>query len=165
MARKRRSDHLREEAAFLPTSVDDLVELRRRLIDSGHPDQVASAIVGWLVAKTTDDPDLTASSTRSRYRKILASIEPLHDPTPTDDEEGRRLEVVGSRNRRQRGQGVRKALVALAVVGTGVTGAGSHQHAAEAMSARRTRPAVEEPAQLDGTRRRRRTRSRWGRAA
>lgn len=66
---------LRGEADFLPSTVEDLVELRRQLVAAGHPDQVASGILGWLVAKAAGDPDQTSPTTRATYRKILAGLE------------------------------------------------------------------------------------------
>ena len=157
MAPNRRG--LRNEAAFLPTSVEDLAELRRRIVDAGHPAQTASGIVGWLVAKTAGDPDPTSAPTRSQYRKILAELEPLHGPDPEDD---RRLEVVGGSSstsaRRHRGRGMRKALVALVVAGSGLVGAGTHQHGAEAAQADATRQSVADSGLLDRTARGRRSR-------
>jgi hypothetical protein len=160
MATNRRADHLREEAAFLPRSVEDLAELRRRILDAGHPDQIASGIVGWLVAKAADDPDRTGPNTRSRYRKVLAELEPLHSPEPDGDR--RPLEVVGgssSHGRRPRGR-VRKALVALVVAGSGLAAGGGHQQATEASTEAHSRQSA---AETPGLQNRRQRRSRRGR--
>lgn len=61
------------EGDLLPTSVEDLAELRQAILDAGHPEQVANAICGWLIGKR-DGPDGLAADTRSRYRRILAAV-------------------------------------------------------------------------------------------
>ncbi|HJW59782.1 MAG TPA: hypothetical protein VJ931_09140 [Actinomycetota bacterium] len=114
--------------------------------------------------KAADDPDHTSAPTRSKYRKILAELEPLHDP----DDDRRPLEVVGgARNggRRQRATGVRKALVALAVAGSALAGGATHQRATEAASGDQGPQSGAENGSLDRTARARRARRALGRAA
>lgn len=65
---------LRNEADHLPASLEDAAAVRRSLIDAGQTPQVADGIVGWLVAKATGEPDYTSAPTRSRYRRILATL-------------------------------------------------------------------------------------------
>lgn len=67
---------LRNEADFLPSSIDDAARVRQAIIDAGNPAQVADGIVGWLISKAAGHPDRTASDTRSRYRRILATLPP-----------------------------------------------------------------------------------------
>jgi len=67
---------LRNEADHLPSSLEEAAAIRAALLDAGQPPQVADGIVGWLIAKATGQPDLTAATTRSRYRRVLATLPP-----------------------------------------------------------------------------------------
>lgn len=71
--RRLRSDHLRNEAAYLPSSLEELEDVRRRLVAAGTRPATASGVVGWLLAKAHGE-DPTDSVTRSKYRKLLTSI-------------------------------------------------------------------------------------------
>lgn len=73
--RAQRSDAIRDEAAWIPRTFDELEELRRRLTSAGHAVSVVSGVTGWLVGKALGEDDLTTSPTRSRYRKILRDLE------------------------------------------------------------------------------------------
>ncbi len=78
-----RADSIQGEAAFLPSDLEDLITLRRRIIDElGESPATASGIVGWLAAKTAGERDETGQPTRARYRKILAQLDPprIHVP-------------------------------------------------------------------------------------
>lgn len=88
----RRRD-LRNEADYLPETVEDLVDLRQLVIEAGHSAPVANGLVGWLLSKAAGEADTTSSRTRSTYRKILAELEPIGGPGPGG---GRHLEAVGS---------------------------------------------------------------------
>ena len=141
-----RRDHLRNEAAYLPESVEDLADLRRRVIAAGYPQQTASGIVGWLVAKAAGDPDLTSAPTRSQYRKILAEL----DDSP--NQPVRQLEVVASSGaparRRRVAPGTRR-LSAVVVALAMTLGAGASQARTGAQSgqsgAADCRPSAENP--------------------
>jgi hypothetical protein len=69
---------LRNEADHLPSSLDEAMTVRRRLIEAGQSRAIADGIMAWLVTKATGEPDTTDAATRSRYRRILATIPPLH---------------------------------------------------------------------------------------
>ncbi|HEV8675001.1 MAG TPA: hypothetical protein VGX21_13220 [Methylomirabilota bacterium] len=119
-----RSDSVKNEGPYIPEpeAVEDLIALRRAIIDAGHSPSTAAGLVGWLVAKAAGDPDTTGPSTRSNYRKILDELKPVVAPPP--DRPARRLEIVegagkGSR-RRVRGGGKLASVVALALVSVGV---------------------------------------------
>lgn len=66
---------LRGEAEWLPTNLEEIVAIRRVLLESGCTRAVADGIVGWLVTKAAGEEDSTHSTTRASYRKILASLE------------------------------------------------------------------------------------------
>ncbi len=66
---------LRNEAEWLPSSLDDVVAIHDVLKASGQSDQVTNGIVGWLVSKKAGRPDNLGSPTRSTYRKVLAGLE------------------------------------------------------------------------------------------
>lgn len=70
-----RSDALQGERDHLPDDLEDLIDLRRRIIESGETPATAAGVIGWLLAKKAGEPDVTGAPTRSRYRKILARIE------------------------------------------------------------------------------------------
>lgn len=72
-----RQDSLRNEAEWIPTSMETLAALRARLTEAGHPAAIVSGLTGWLVAKGAGEEDRTSSDTRSRYRRILADLETL----------------------------------------------------------------------------------------
>lgn len=66
---------LRNEADYLPGSLEDLIELRSRVITAGHSAPVANGLIGWLLSKANGEPDVTGPDTRAKYRKILAGLE------------------------------------------------------------------------------------------
>jgi hypothetical protein len=68
------------EAPWLELAVERPWELRDRLLLAGYSRTVAAGIVDWLQGKARGAEDLTASDTRSRYRRILRS---LGGPGPT----------------------------------------------------------------------------------
>jgi hypothetical protein len=118
-----RSDHWRNEADFLPESLEDLADLRRRVMDAGHSAPVANGLLGWLVSKAAGEDDVTNSVTRSKYRKILAELPPPEGPVGGPA----RLEVVGSdgsKTRRRRIPGARSAMSAVVALALLVGGAG-----------------------------------------
>lgn len=125
-----RSDHWRNEADFVPESVEDLAELRRRIIAAGYSASVANGLLGWLVSKGAGEADVTESKTRSKYRKILAELGAPEGPS------GGRLQVVAPAapaSRRRQVPGVRRlgaVVVALAMA----LGAGASQANTEASS-------------------------------
>lgn len=130
-----RRDHLRNEADYLPKSVEDLARLRRQLLDAGHSNALTGGVISWLVSKTAGEPDQTDSNTRSRYRKILAELQPV-DPGPGSN---RHLEVVpaaaGERRRRvPGGRALSSAVVALALLVGGAGHRDGSQARAEAHS-------------------------------
>jgi hypothetical protein len=86
-----RSDHLRGEAAFLPSSLEELEVVRQRLLDHGISPAVTGGIVAWLLAKAHGADDPTNGATRTRYRKILADI---GVPIGTGPESGRARRAV-----------------------------------------------------------------------
>lgn len=116
----RRRD-LRNEATYLPTSVEELVALRQAVIDLGHTEQIANGLIGWLIAKAGRQPDAGSARTRSAYRKILAEL-PALAPPPEQPE--RSLKVVAGEGkgtgRRARGGGKLASVVALAIAGAGI---------------------------------------------
>lgn len=100
-----RADSLRDEARYLPATVAQLAELRGRVIAAGHPPGVANGLVGWLISKAAGERDVTASTTRSRYRKILAALEadpagpgPRRGPGPVQAVERLERAVAGTRD-------------------------------------------------------------------
>jgi hypothetical protein len=103
---------LRNEADFLPTTLEDLVGLRRRVVAAGYPDQVASGVCAWLLTKAAGDPDRTSSDTRARYRKILAEL----GNGRKGPQEARRAKkaVSGAKARRVRGSATTELLTLLA---------------------------------------------------
>lgn len=70
-----RSDALQGERDHLPADLDDLIDLRRRIIGLGETPATAAGVLGWLLSKKAGEPDVTGSDTRARYRKILARLE------------------------------------------------------------------------------------------
>jgi hypothetical protein len=73
------------EAGWLPGSFEDVVLVRRLLIRSGVRREQVDPLVTWLVLKAAGEEDTTASTTRSRYRKILAGLE---SPLPSVQRSG-----------------------------------------------------------------------------
>lgn len=75
---------LRNEAEFLDAiaTVEGIVAIRDALMSTGASPVEANGVVGWLLDKATGREDLTSGPTRSKYRKLLNSIEPPtgHDP-------------------------------------------------------------------------------------
>lgn len=69
------------EGHYTTGNVAELAELKRRLLAAGVSKNLALGLIGWLVDKAAGSPDLTASDTRSRYRKLLAE---LGDELPDD---------------------------------------------------------------------------------
>lgn len=148
-----RADHLRNEARFLPRSIEDLVELQDRLVAAGHSPAVASGIASWLARKAIGEDDATSHQTRARYRKILAELEVV-DPGPPgggdDDELRPAAEVVDVTKRRRRsGPGKLAAAWALALA---AAAGGGVQHQAPADASVTPVPVVQ---QADLTERRR----------
>jgi hypothetical protein len=70
----RRRDLTEREAPFLPETFDELLELRRQLRAAGHSPAVVNGVVAWLVGKAAGEPDESAATTRSRYRRILSDL-------------------------------------------------------------------------------------------
>ena len=66
---------LRNEAAWLPETLEDAVAVRRAIMDAGYARAHADGVVGWLVGKAAGEPDTTGQAVRSRYRKLLATLE------------------------------------------------------------------------------------------
>lgn len=65
---------LQIEAHYISTDVVELANLKAKLLDNGEPPSLASGLVGWLVDKAAGRRDLTAASTRSRYRRALEAL-------------------------------------------------------------------------------------------
>lgn len=162
-----RSDHWRNEADWLPSDVDDLVELRRRVIELGQSPSVANGLVGWLLSKAAGEEDRSGPNTRARYRRILAELE-LVGPEPEGRIAARHLEAVpGSAGGRRKGNGhgVRKTVVALVLVAAGSLGVGTHgngsistsgQHSASPGASAADGRAAENPRTEGSVKRRRR---------
>jgi hypothetical protein len=68
------------EGAYFPKNLGQLVRLRRRIIDAGHPASVANSLVGWLAAKGAGERDTSSPSARARYRRILADLDAADQP-------------------------------------------------------------------------------------
>jgi hypothetical protein len=79
---------LREEAAFLPESLPELMELRERLLVAGQTRRVADGLCMWLLAKAHNEPDTTAPNVRSKYRKVLREL-PAAPPPAAPRRRGR----------------------------------------------------------------------------
>lgn len=87
-----------DEAPFLPESIDDLIDLRERVLAAGYSEPVAHGLVGWLVGKRAGSKDQTSPDTRARYRRILRELgeggddtgraAPRPGPRPIDDAGG-----------------------------------------------------------------------------
>jgi hypothetical protein len=67
---------LRNEADFLPASIDDAAAVRAAVLEAGHTPALADGLVGWLIAKAAGHADNSSPTTRSRYRRILATLPP-----------------------------------------------------------------------------------------
>lgn len=80
--RAQRSDALRDEAAWIPRTFDELQELRQRLTDAGHSSPIVNGLTGWLVSKALGEEDTTGSSTRASYRRILRELEDVDPDDP-----------------------------------------------------------------------------------
>jgi len=80
MAMTRRD--LRIERHYLPSSIDELSELRQRVLDLGEPEPTANGLIGWLVAKASGEVDASSAPTRSKYRRILARLDELDPAGP-----------------------------------------------------------------------------------
>lgn len=74
---------IRNEGSWIPNSIEDFEEVRRRLTAAGHPTTVVNGITGWLAAKAIGEHDSSSGTTRARYRKILAELGP--GPYPDND--------------------------------------------------------------------------------
>lgn len=81
---------LRNEADWLPRTLEDAALVRSVLVDDGQTEQVVNGITGWLVAKANGQPDRTEASTRARYRRVLASLE---SPLPSEQRSDSDVEV------------------------------------------------------------------------
>lgn len=86
---KTRKD-LREEAAHLPESIDELVALRERVMAAGESRRVADGLVMWVLAKQIGEPDTTAPKVRANYRKILRRLDELEPIGPSRRKTSRR---------------------------------------------------------------------------
>jgi hypothetical protein len=69
-----RTDAWQIERAFVPENVREAAVLRRAILDQGHGQATANAIVGWLIGRDQEDADKAGGSVRSRYRKVLESL-------------------------------------------------------------------------------------------
>ena len=69
-----RKDVTALEARFLFTDPIKVFGIGDQLRTEGHPAPVVAGIENWLLRKALGYPDRTASDTRARYRKILASL-------------------------------------------------------------------------------------------
>jgi hypothetical protein len=65
---------LREEADYIPKSLDELAEFRDKAIGAGLPSSLVNGLVSWLTGKATDRPDTTSSATRAGYRKAIRDL-------------------------------------------------------------------------------------------
>jgi hypothetical protein len=94
VAEERRADSMaprrdiRNESAWLPEDLDELLYVTGCAEAEGHPPQVAKGLGMWLVEKALGLPDKTSAPTRSRYRKILASLEAAGHPPPAHRQAG-----------------------------------------------------------------------------
>lgn len=70
---------LRDEAEWLPSSLDDLAELIA-LADQRYRRPEMAGLVDWLVRKVMGWPDPTSSATRAKYRKMLRELGPELEP-------------------------------------------------------------------------------------
>ena len=65
---------IQDEGAFLPESIDDLIDLRERLVAAGHSEGTANGLVGWLVAKKGGGGRTPSPVTQAKYRRILREL-------------------------------------------------------------------------------------------
>jgi hypothetical protein len=65
---------LRNEADHLPSSIEEAASVRAAIIDAGHSPTLADSVVGWLIAKAAGHADATSPTTRSKYRRVLATL-------------------------------------------------------------------------------------------
>lgn len=70
---------LRDEAEWLPESLDDLADVIA-LADRHYNRSQMAGLADWLVRKVMGWPDPTSSATRAKYRKMLRALSPELDP-------------------------------------------------------------------------------------
>lgn len=66
---------LRDEAEWLPTSVEELAKVIA-LVDRRYSRPQVAGMADWLVRKVMGWPDPTSSATRAKYRRILRELQP-----------------------------------------------------------------------------------------
>jgi len=64
------------EASFIPKDLREARELRQFIRSSGYAPSVANGIVGWIIEKSVSGVDDVSLGSRTRYRSILAGLEP-----------------------------------------------------------------------------------------
>lgn len=81
---------VRNEASWIPRTLEDLELVRERLATAGQTAPVINGITGWLAAKALGDHTSASGDTAARYRKILGELGT--GPNPNGD---RRLRDAG----------------------------------------------------------------------
>ncbi len=76
------------EEDWYPQTLEDLLDLRSKVIDAGTTPRIADKLIAWVLTRSAGEPDSTSAPTRSSYRKVLAA---LPGPGPSSPERaGRR---------------------------------------------------------------------------
>jgi hypothetical protein len=88
---------LRNEAEYLPSSLDELVDVRGRVMALGESRRIADGLCMWLVAKARGERDTTAADVRSRYRRILRALEQPEPIGPKKANGARKRSVAPAR--------------------------------------------------------------------
>jgi hypothetical protein len=64
------------EGSFVPKDLREARELRQFIRDSGYAPSIANGVVGWILEKLVSGVDDVSLGSRTRYRSILAGLEP-----------------------------------------------------------------------------------------
>jgi hypothetical protein len=90
------------EAPYLGLDHEQLAAVADQLAELGYSPILAQGVVGWLVMKTAGRRDVTATNTRTKYRKVLRDHAERVGPPP-----GRRIRpptAIAEAARRSTGQ-------------------------------------------------------------
>lgn len=71
---------LREEADYIPKTLDELADLKARLHAADLTASVVYGLCAWLTDKATGRPDTTSPTTRASYRRVLREL--AEHPSP-----------------------------------------------------------------------------------
>lgn len=80
--RDREQSVTQAERPFLAPAFEEWEALDGAMADLGHGPQVRQGVIGWLLVKRQGLRDSSSAPTRSRYRKILASVQSSYRPAP-----------------------------------------------------------------------------------